>query len=205
LRLRRKCGYNYPSALLCAFVGSSTNDSYSFDTDSLELIIDTGASAAFTFCKQDFIEFQPLTDSVKGLATLKIQGVGTVQYNIKNDQGKTVSMIIRNCYYVPEMDIRLISPQQLAQQSKKKCEHSFNDKVFHLRWNGHTKTVPFSKKNNLPTLYTSPGTALAANIAHHMDTHSANPSIRCLRAAKTVPSFALDGQTAADDHEYVSV
>lgn len=112
-----RCKFKHPyehNAKLCAFISQDRNVECPFDTDSFLIIVDTGASAAFTFCKQDFITFTPLMDKVKGLATLKIAGEGTVQYKVKNDQGKTVNLIIENSYYVPEMDICLLSPQQLT-------------------------------------------------------------------------------------------
>jgi hypothetical protein len=165
------------SAAICGFVSNNDVSSCTFDTDSVDIIIDTGASAAFTYCLQDFIDFTPMEDCVKGLATLKIRGKGTVHYNVVNDQGDLVSMIIRNCYYVPEMDMRLISPQQLAQQSSKRCSHALNDRTFHLRWNGNTKTIPLCKRNNLPILHTASGTALAGHIASYMHCDS---SLFCL-------------------------
>jgi hypothetical protein len=165
------------SAAICGFVSNNDVSSCTFDTDSVDIISDTGASAAFTYCLQDFIDFTPMEDCVKGLATLKIRGKGTVHYNVVNDQGDLVSMIIRNCYYVPEMDMRLISPQQLAQQSSKRCSHALNDRTFHLRWNGNTKTIPLCKRNNLPILHTASGTALAGHIASYMHCDS---SLFCL-------------------------
>ena len=171
--------------MVCAFIGDNNPQSISFDTDTLRIIIDTGASAAFTFCKQDFITFTPYNENVNGLGTLEIEGIGTVCYAVRDDQGKLVTIEIRDCYYVPNMNFRLISPQQLCAQSTKKCMHSMNDKVFHLRWNGHTKTVPFASTNNLPIMTTAPGTSLVSALASHMR----NPSkeIVCFKAAKKVP------------------
>lgn len=143
--------------MLCAFISEDRNIECAFDTDSFHIIVDTGASAAFTLCKQDIISFTPMNKKVKGLATLQVAGVGTVQYRVKNDQGETINLIIDNCYYVPEMDIHLICPQQLTKQITMPCVQSFDDKVFHLHWNGNTKMIPISKANNLPILYTAPG------------------------------------------------
>lgn len=197
--MRRKFKHTYNhNALLCAFISEDRNVECSFDTDSFRIVIDTGASAAFTFCKQDFITFTPLNDKVKGLATLKIAGVGTVQYRVKNDQGETVNLIIENCYYVPEMDICLISPQQLTKQSTTPCAQSFDDKVFHLRWNGNTKTIPISKTNNLPILHTAPGVTIACALAEAF--HKWDPDLLCLKAKKSVPDYKADLQ--AKEQEY---
>ena len=182
--------------MLCAFISEDKNVECTFDTDSFRIIVDTGASAAFTFCKQDFISFTPLESKVKGLATLSIQGVGTVQYKVKNDQGQLVTLTIKRAYYVPEMDIRLLSPQQLTKQSSVKCEQSFNDKVFHLRWNGNTKTILISKSNNLPILHTAPGVSIACALATAFREH--DPNLMCLKAQKKVPDYKADLQAQKD-------
>lgn len=193
IRMRRKYNHSYDhNALLCAFISQDQNIECNFDTDSFRIVVDTGASAAFTFCKQDFISFTPLSDKVKGLATLQIAGVGTVQYKVKNDQGDIVNLIIENCYYVPEMDKRLLSPQQLTKQSTVKCAQSFDDKVFHLRWNGNTKTIPISKANNLPILHTAPGVSIACALAEAF--HGWDPHLLCLKAQKSVPDYKADLQ-----------
>ena len=186
LKMRKKL--NLPTeyiGMVCAYIGDNNPQSISFDTDTLRIIIDTGASSAFTFCKQDFITFTPYNEKVNGLGTLEIEGIGTVRYVVKDDQGKLVTIEIKDCYYVPNMNFRLISPQQLCAQSTKKCMHTMNDKVFHLRWNGHTKTVPFASTNNLPIMTTAPGTSLVSALTSHLR----NPSkeIVCFKAAKKVP------------------
>ena len=90
-----------------------------FDTDSCTLILDTGASACFTYCMNDFISFTPLKSKVQGLGTLNIHGVGTVQYPIINDKGHKVMLTIKNAYYVPAIQTRLISPQQICKATPK--------------------------------------------------------------------------------------
>lgn len=173
--------------MVCALIGDSNPTEISFDTDTLRIIIDTGASSAFTFCKQDFISFTPLYETVNGLGSLEIEGIGTVRYIVKDDQGNLTTIEIRDCYYVPNMNFRLLSPQQLCAQSTKKCLHTMNDKVFHLRWNGHTKTVPFSSANNLPVMTTAPGTSLVSAIASKLNKPTKN--IFCFKSSKKVPDY----------------
>ena len=98
----------------CAFTSSNEYDIVNFDTDSISIILDTGASYTFTYCIQNFIEFSPLDDKVESLGTLKIKGVGTVKYDILDDDGIRRQLIIRNAYFVPDLSTRLISPQQVV-------------------------------------------------------------------------------------------
>ena len=75
---------------------TSTQDRVNFDTDSSPIIVDSGASAAFSHCLQDFTEFKPITSYVRGLGTLTIKGIGTVQYNVIDDKGIHTTILIRN-------------------------------------------------------------------------------------------------------------
>ncbi|GFH58525.1 hypothetical protein CTEN210_15001 [Chaetoceros tenuissimus] len=77
-------------------------------------------------------------------------------------------------------------------KSTVKCTQSFDDKVFHLRWNGNTKTIPISKANNLPILHTAPGVSIACALAEAF--HNWDPSLHCLKAQKSVPDYKADLQ-----------
>ena len=56
------------------------------------------------------------------------------------------------------MDVRLISLQQIAQQSDdKSAGGDVRSDACYLRWNGLLKTVPYQTGSNLPILYTLPG------------------------------------------------
>ena len=65
-----------------AYPSSNSNEVVAFDTDYHQVIINTGATAAFSPCLQDFTEFMPMDSSVQGLSTLKIKGIGTIEYKI---------------------------------------------------------------------------------------------------------------------------
>ena len=75
------------------------------------MVVDTGASAAFSFFLQDFINFRPYEDSVEGLGSLKVKGIGTIRYHIINDNNKLVTLTIKNAFYVLSLKIRLLTPQ----------------------------------------------------------------------------------------------
>ncbi len=85
-------------ANICAFTTQNTTNTVKFDTDSVEIIIDTGATAAFSHCINDFKTFTCLKSKVNGLGSLTIKGVGTVEYPIINDNND-------ESFYLSEMHI----------------------------------------------------------------------------------------------------
>ena len=86
-----------------------------------------------------------------------IEGKGTVSYNIIDDNETPTTIIINNVYHVPKMDIRLISPQQLAKQSRDPNAGLLVSKhICRLLWDFHTKTLKYNEHSNLPIIYTTP-------------------------------------------------
>jgi hypothetical protein len=85
------------------------------------VIFDTGATLAVTGIRDDFIgnDFQaPATDlRLGGLARgLLIAGVGTVHWSFQADDGSVLT-IQTKAYYVPDVNVRLLSPQSLFKAS----------------------------------------------------------------------------------------
>ena len=70
------------------------------------------------------------------------------------------------------MDVRLISLQQIAQQSNDPLAGGdVKAEACYLRWNGLLKTVPYQEGSNLPILYTLSGGKIAQTyIAMHTHT-----------------------------------
>jgi hypothetical protein len=171
---------------------SITHDNLvNFDSDSKEIIIDTGASATFTMSKSDFISYTPYKGKVQGLGAMRIIGKGTVRYHVLDDNGNKIQILISNAYHIPTLPIRLISPQQLAQQSRDPLAGAFaTKKDLILSWDFHCKTVKYNKANNLPMLYTEPGGSNTASLlAQHNDPF---PSLYAHRHALPFPSIIED-------------
>ena len=181
-------------AFKCAFSTTTSTSAFPFDSDSVAIIVDTGASAAFTYCLDDFISFTPIRANVNGLGRMTINGVGTIRYQIVTDKGTTETLEIHGAYYVPQLKVRLLSPQQVCRQSSRRCMYEGNDDYFKLRWNGHCKTIQYSKDTNLAMLYTAPGSAVAKNLVAHYST-VAPSTLSCFRCAKTVPQYDLRDPT----------
>ena len=71
--------------------------------------------------------------------------------------------------YVPTLNIRRLSLQLLTQQSDDIWAggHVLGDGL-HLRWDNHTKIVPYHSASNLPVLFAVPGGIKARSyIARH--------------------------------------
>ena len=94
---------------------------------------------------------------VEGLGVHNIVGTGTVKYTVLDDNGDKVNLLIKNAIHVPTMDVRLISLQQIAQQSKD-CKAGGDIRA----------DACYLLGSNLPILYTLPGIKIAeAYIAKH--------------------------------------
>jgi len=95
---------------------------------------------------------------VTGLGNAKVIGIGTVQWTIIDDSGDKIPLTIYNCYHIPDIKIRLLSPQMFLRQFPRKSKGHFlgNDEYLCLSWGSRTKTVHYKLRNNLPIMYTAP-------------------------------------------------
>ena len=66
------------TAFFCAFTSENSSNTIAFDTNSFAIVLDTGATSAFTHCMNDFTSFTPFVSRVEGLGSLSIQGIGTI-------------------------------------------------------------------------------------------------------------------------------
>ena len=136
------------------------NDFLTFDSDSFPIIMDTGASCAMSMDKNDFIELTPHSSTISGLGDLDVQGRGTIKWNIITDDGDSATLIWRNALYVPDLPIRLASPQQFLKQQyyKDKKSHYYGTKdSLKLVWNRMSLTIPYHPDSLMPIFYTRPG------------------------------------------------
>ena len=88
--------------------------------DCFPVIFDSGASLAITPCKDDFVGEIKVPEKplrLGGLALgLPINGKGTVEWSFKT---ATENVVIRTqAYYVPNCNVRLLSPQRLFNKDK---------------------------------------------------------------------------------------
>lgn len=129
-----------------------------FDTDSEPVGIDNQCSGCITHVRSnipgDVVECKRAIKGFGGTQTFNIWS-GTIHWKWDDDNGVTHTMIIPNSYYVPNGQLRLLSPQHWAQQ------RTGNDKrggagermdatEVILYWNNkqNTKTVPLDVTGN---------------------------------------------------------
>ena len=139
-----------------------------FDTDSFLIGIDNRTSYSMTPNVEDFVT--PLekvnNTCVRGIGgMLKVEGKGTVAWDITDDKGVKHEIIIPNTYFVKGLDHCLLSPQHWSQISndnyptKKgtRCITYHDEVVLEWEQRKYTKTIPIDPQTNTFSFYTSPG------------------------------------------------
>jgi hypothetical protein len=120
-----------------------------FDTDSYPIAVDNCASYTMTNDESDFID-TPVTvqKSILGIGSTKALKQGTVRWSIQDDQGAVDYFTIPNTFYVPDLPIRLLSPQHWSQANDHLDAHSDTDAHrITLEWGNHIKTIPLNTSN----------------------------------------------------------
>ena len=139
-----------------------------FDSDSHDLMLDDGASACITNCKEDFVEPPKRVDrKVKGIkGHADATHCGTLKWYLEDDTGLVHVIMIQGAYLIPDATTRILSPQHLAQQAndhypKEEGTGSLTtSKNITLFWSQRrfTKTVPLDPWTNVGLTTTAAGT-----------------------------------------------
>ena len=170
------------SRILISRQGRTNNNSKKplhVDTDSYEIGIDNHSTRCISPKANDFISpILPTSSILNGFSgSIKVKGVGTVQWKIQDDEGKEHIFKIKNCLYVPQVKIRLLSPQQWSQQRKQNRSNSTSscttlaDSCV-LQWDGHTKTIPLDPVTNVAIMRISSGYDKYRNFCSTCDRYS---------------------------------
>jgi Reverse transcriptase (RNA-dependent DNA polymerase) len=135
-----------------------TGGSLQSDTDTFEVIWDTGASMSISHTTQDFVGeidwFQTPKTAVGIASGLKILGKGKINWLLKLNNGRS-HMIEIEAYYCPTSQRRLLSPQQLQQHlrhtdSSNKLSIEITADSLIVRQRKGVFYVEYSPSNNLP-------------------------------------------------------
>lgn len=125
--------------------------------DDLPIVIDTGASFSLTPNLEDFVT-KPIacgTKSLNGLSSkTPVLGVGQVKWKVRDLNGTTKTILV-SAYYVPDTQIRLLSPQSYFQEHGKGHVSFDGFQVKMLLPDGDTLTFPYQAANNLPMMLTA--------------------------------------------------
>jgi len=129
---------------------------YSSSTDSLPIVIDTGASVTLSPNPDDFIgPIKPCSATrVNGLSSSTIvAGVGTVRWTIRDVMG-TVRSIKTEAYYVPAASIRLFSPQKYFKEQGSGSLLADKDGATLTLQEGTRLVFPYQLGSTLPLMLT---------------------------------------------------
>ena len=144
-------------------IHATSSTSVLFDTDSIEIGVDTHASATMSGIK-DCFENLILSDELgecSGISSgLKISGVGTFVFKLEDDTGQPHIIKIPHSIYIPDLPLTLLSPQHWAQEAK---DHSPTPEGTGCRTNSTSviifwdqgrfeRTIPMNPKTNTPSV-----------------------------------------------------
>ena len=192
--------------------------STSFDSDSFKIGVDTCASACMSFCESDFITATlhdlPQSKGVKPYGkgpALVITKMGTIRWNIADDDGRCHKILVPNSILVPDGTERLLSPQHWAQQACKEGggnPDNTNSQQFHNRNvlkygnKGQFQTTIFNDKRvNVPYFYSAAGnTSYRAYMTTVNSVHG--PRLDQLESAVCYPTQIIsDDEASLSDDE----
>ena len=148
---------------------TSCTQFFAFDSESQVLGVDDHASRCMSNKLSDFItELKPAKNyRVKGAGdNLQVKGVGTIKWQIADDNGTPHDIYIQNVLYVHDLPISLLSQQHWAKQAKDDkpmkdgtwCVTYASYCVLYWDQRRYSKTVPHDLITNTPRLYTLPQT-----------------------------------------------
>ena len=138
-----------------------------FDTDSRTVGIDNRASACISNTPGDFEgPLRKCQRAIKGFGGTKTYNVfqGTLKWSWEDDDGKIHIFLIPKSYYIPDGNVRLLSPQHWAKTQKDTKPivgtlETTDHKSSTLQWKQRKfkKTVQIHPSDNVATFHLAPG------------------------------------------------
>ena len=161
--------HHYKSTTTKCLMTKSATTSHTipkFDSDSFLIGIDNHSSKCISPKLSDFLyPIKPNKGILNGISgKLSVFGSGTVTWKILDDEGNKHDLHIKDCLYVPEAPLRLLSPQQWGQQALSStgdkgtwCATHPNKCI--LFWNNNQckKTIPLDPASNVAIMRSAPG------------------------------------------------
>ena len=102
---------------LGAHVERNDNSHIYFDSDAVEIDLDSGCVSTILFCAEDVINIKPSDGNVAVLGVHKIKGKGTVKYIVLDEHRQNTNILIKDALYVRTISTRFSALQQLVQKS----------------------------------------------------------------------------------------
>lgn len=124
---------------------------------NLPIVFDTGASMSISPIREDFLGnlYPAPIASLQGLKDkVKIVGIGTVRWMVYDNKGITRE-IKTKAYYIPEGNIRLLSPQSYIQENGGRGHARVAvDCIEFTLADGTMMTFPYNPHSNIPLMLT---------------------------------------------------
>ena len=76
-----------------AHVARDSNSHIHFDSDAVEIMLDSGCSYTISFCREDFVNFKLSEGQVEGLGIHKIKGERAVKYIVISNNGEHINIL----------------------------------------------------------------------------------------------------------------
>lgn len=141
------------------------SEMYRASTDDMPIVLDTGASTSITPVLSDFIgplEPTPISEITGLNSKTRIVGKGTVEWAIC-DYWNVVRVVRTTAYYVPDIDIRLFSPQAFFQENGDKGRCVVRGRTITLELpDGSHLEFPYNQSSNLPFMFQGGATVAGA-------------------------------------------
>ena len=102
--------------------GLRSTDNIKFDSDSVDVFLDTYVTAGETPFKHDFLpnNFVPTIEKMEGWGgKLTIHGYGSITYRVQTYNGSMVTIKVNNQPFVPNLKFCLLAPQKIATDKNK--------------------------------------------------------------------------------------
>ena len=158
----------YSALAMSTQMGPQQQHTINFDTDSRPIGVDNRCTACISHDINDFIDPpQDTPRQIKGFGgtTHKNVKIGTIKWSWCDDMGKVHKFIIPKSYYVPNGNVRLLSPQHWAytqERGRRNKKMGTGETT-----NATTCTLFWNNKSNKLSIPLSPHTNVATfNLAH---------------------------------------
>jgi hypothetical protein len=147
--------------------GGLKDNHTSFDTDSAPIGIDNRCTGCISHRIEDFEgPLQESNRAIKGFGGTRTTNVkiGTIVWRWNDNQGKHHKFVIPKSFYVPQGNVRLLSPQHWAQTQKDRKptagtgSETLDDKIT-LFWKQrkYKLTLPLGRNDNVATFTLADG------------------------------------------------
>ena len=144
--------------------GLRSTDNIKFDSNSVNVFLDTCVTAGTTPFKHDFLPNTsvPTIENMEGSYwKLTIHGYGSIAYCVQTDDGSKVTIKVNNQTFVPNLKSCLLAPQHIAidEKNNELTEHERTQMIINASFSVllldkriKTKTIMHRQEMSIPVM-----------------------------------------------------